>query len=46
MKLLMCRSCGTFVRAAPESDAPIRDACPDCGGTDFADSAERDVQTL
>lgn len=38
MQLVMCCSCGTFVRAVARDDAtatPITDECPDCGNTEF-----------
>lgn len=39
MQMVMCLSCGTFVQAIPDGDtvAPLKDACPDCSGTEFKD---------
>ncbi|WP_164471617.1 hypothetical protein [Halosimplex salinum] len=37
MEMVMCCSCGNFVRAVPDASsvAPVRDECPDCGDTEF-----------
>lgn len=43
--MLMCRACGNFVRAVEEDGTlvPIKDSCPECGGTEFKDNnAESD----
>jgi RNA polymerase subunit RPABC4/transcription elongation factor Spt4 len=39
--MLMCRSCGEFVRAttADEEFVPMVDSCPDCGGVEFMHNA-------
>jgi predicted nucleic acid-binding Zn-ribbon protein len=35
----MCRHCGHFVVAVERDGAlvPLRDECPECGGTEFKD---------
>lgn len=37
--LVMCRSCGEFVRALVEGEIriPQVEKCPECGGTEFKD---------
>lgn len=47
MQMVMCRACGYFVQAVPDSDTiapvkdecpePVKDECPECGGTEFKD---------
>lgn len=37
--MVMCRSCGAFVRAFPDDTLqPAKAECPECGGTDFKDN--------
>ena len=48
MEVVMCRGCGTFVRAVAVDGGltPTRDACPKCDGTEFRDvHADRLVGT-
>lgn len=36
-EMAMCRSCGHFLAVLKEQGAwePIKDECPECGGTEF-----------
>lgn len=45
MDLMMCTSCGTFVKAMHEDGtlAPLQDSCPDCEGTAFEDTETGEV---
>jgi predicted nucleic acid-binding Zn-ribbon protein len=47
MDLVMCLSCGEFVRAFKRDDklVPRNDECPDCGGRKFKDNATETVIT-
>lgn len=40
MKMVMCRACGNFVQALERNGElePLRDDCPQCGGTEFKDN--------
>jgi Zn finger protein HypA/HybF involved in hydrogenase expression len=39
MDVIMCLSCGTFVRAVRHGEAvdPLQNQCPECGGREFTD---------
>lgn len=45
MRMLMCRSCGSFLPAYRDGDTvvPFEDACPECGGTEFKDNENDEV---
>lgn len=42
MEMVMCRSCGTFVRARMDGEKrkPVKAECPECGNTTFQDIHE------
>lgn len=45
MEMVMCRSCGEFTQALMEDGkrVPMKDECPQCGGTEFKDIHEERV---